>query len=169
MISRLKSIFAKALPSSAPAAGNDEVIRQLPLFHTLTRRERGLLRLILHERTYTAGEVICEEGEEGLSMYVIIEGKATAFRTGDRERRELTLGVGDSFGEMALLQGARRPATLVASESPTRLLSLFQPELLQLLEGHHRIGYKISYQLACMISKRFRTFLARETGNELIH
>lgn len=154
----------------APDSPHEAVLRQLPLFHTLTRRERGLLELILHERTYAAGEVVFEEGEEGLGMYIVLEGKVTVVRNGLVGRRELgTLAAGDSFGEMALLDGVTRSASAIASESPTRLLSLFRPELLRLLTAHSRIGYKISYEMACGLSRRYRGVMDREPGRDLLH
>lgn len=152
-----------------PESPHDAVLRQLPLFRTLTRRERGNLELILHERTYVAGEVVFEEGEEGLGMYIVLEGRVKVVRQGLIGKRELgTLSTGESFGEMALLEGVTRSGTVIADESPTRLLSLFQPELLRLLRTHSRIGYKICYELACGLSRRYRSVMDREPGSDLL-
>src|SRR5271170_6822317 len=85
-----------------------DVLCQLQLFRTLTRRELGLIELILHERTYLAEEVIFEEGEQGLGMYIILEGSVKVIRRGGIRsmlgKQEIaTLGPGESFGELALL------------------------------------------------------------------
>ena len=164
---RLKSLFK--LWRRGPASPYDAVLRQIPLFHTLNQRERGLVELILHERTYVAGELIWEEGEEGLGMYIILEGQVKVVRKGIAGKRELgTLAVGESFGELSLLEGGTRTVGVIAAESPTRLLSLFRPELLRLMENHSRIGHKLCYELACGLARRYRTVLDREPGRELL-
>ncbi len=167
----MKSLF-KAW--GRPEPSHDALLRQLPLFHTLTRRERGILGLILHERSYVADEIVFEEGEEGLGMYIVVEGGVKATIKGSllrfSGRAEVgTLAPGDTFGEMALLEGVTRAATIIATESPTRLLSLFQPELLRLLQSHPRIGQKICYELACGLSRRFRALIHKDPASALHH
>jgi CRP-like cAMP-binding protein len=146
---------------------------QLQLFRTLTQRELSLIELILHERTYLSEEVIFEEGEQGLGMYIILEGSVKVIRRGAQRnvlgKQEIaTLGPGESFGELALLSTeARRSATVIAT-APTRLLSLFQAEFFRLLQTHNRLGFKVSYQMACNMADRFRGMIEKGAISETI-
>jgi CRP-like cAMP-binding protein len=149
-----------------PESPYDAVLQQYSLFQTLTRRERDLVGLILHERTYVAGEFIFEQGEEGMGMYIILEGKVRIVYTSPTIARELAvISTGESFGQITLLEGVIRSASAIAIESPTRLPSLFRPDLFHLIETHNEIGYKITYELACIIARQFRTRVSKEPGN----
>ena len=78
---------------------------------------RRFLRGGLHlpSRTFASGETILREGEEGDAAYMITSGECRAFRTvSGREETLATMGVGDVFGEMALLLYEPRAASVVA-------------------------------------------------------
>ena len=76
----------------------------------------------MRERIYQAGSIIVREGESGNCMYRILEGCAAVYANhGTPEQKLLTtLGVGDFFGEMAILEACPRSATVTARED-TRL------------------------------------------------
>src|SRR5262249_300629 len=70
--------------------------------------------LHLPSRTFSPGETILREGEEGDAAYMITSGECRAFHTVDgREETLATMGVGDVFGEMALLLYEPRAASVV--------------------------------------------------------
>ncbi len=77
----------------------------------------------IQERRYGFGEVIVREGEPGDALYVLTSGRARVFRTGEsgEEVPLNTLHAGDEFGEMALLQGGARTATVRCSTDVTVL------------------------------------------------
>jgi CRP-like cAMP-binding protein len=77
------------------------------------------------------GTQMITEGEEGNSMYVILDGSARVSRGG---RRVATLGAGDAFGELALLSKGPRTATVVAT-SDIEAAVISRRQLNQLLEG----------------------------------
>ncbi|MFQ3671584.1 MAG: cyclic nucleotide-binding domain-containing protein [Verrucomicrobiia bacterium] len=134
----------------------------VPMFSALTRRELEVLSGILHERDYLGGEIIFDEGEEGLGMYIIVTGRVKVSRKLGQESRELAvMGPGETFGELALLDGAPRAATATAVDD-ARVLGFFRPEFLDIMETHHRIGMKISFALAVETAKRLRASLNRE-------
>ena len=135
------------------------VLRKVALFSTLKPKELKLVEEILHERSYIAGEIIFEEGDEGLGMYIVVEGGVKMYRKGAEGKQELaSLSPGTYFGEMALLEGAPRAASAVALAS-TRLLVFFRPEFLNILETHGQTGAKLSLQLARLTSARLRESL----------
>ena len=98
-------------------------------------------------------EVIFEEGSSGRELYVVIEGKVEIARVaGDRKTVIATLGKGEFFGEMAVIDGSSRSATAIAASSQTRVMRI----------NHARFVYLVSQQpaFALMVmdalSKRLR-------------
>jgi small-conductance mechanosensitive channel/CRP-like cAMP-binding protein len=90
------------------------------LFASLDDGERQALAELGEERLYTSGEAVMREGEPGGSMFVIASGRADV-SIADAPVR--TLGAGDFVGEMSMLTGERRAATVVAAE-PCRLIEI---------------------------------------------
>jgi CRP/FNR family cyclic AMP-dependent transcriptional regulator len=118
------------------------------LFAGLTRKEAGFVLQFMRDHDYPAGKVIVEEGETGGRFYLIVSGTAEVTRRGRRIRR---LGPGDSFGDIALIDGGPRSAT-VAAETPVSTLSLavwnFKAALLE--------NPSITYKLLLALCKRLR-------------
>jgi len=86
------------------------------------------------KKTYKGGELICREGLAGEEMYEILSGKVRVFKTINEEKVELNiLGKGDFFGEMSLLLGNSRSASVEAVED-TQLLVLGKNNLLQKIQ-----------------------------------
>lgn len=136
-----------------------QVLKSIPLFAKLTNQEFIILGQIIHERTYMKDEVVFEEGDEGLGMYVLLEGKVAIHREGPGGRQKLMeVEPGSYFGELALLNGAPRSASAVCME-PSRLLFFFRPEFLDILETHGRLGSKLSFQIALHTADRLRNFV----------
>ncbi|MDQ5820957.1 MAG: cyclic nucleotide-binding domain-containing protein, partial [Actinomycetota bacterium] len=77
-----------------------EVLKRVPLFSDLDRRELDRIAGSMKERTIKAGETVIVEGEGGVGFFVIDSGHATVSVGGDERRK---LGPGDYFGEVALL------------------------------------------------------------------
>lgn len=135
------------------------ILKGIPFFSTLKLSELHVLEPILHERSYMLDEMVFEEGEEGLGMYIVLEGEIRIARKALIGSREVSrLGVGSFFGELSLLDGGPRSATAIASE-PSRLFGFFRPEFLEIMEKHHKIGAKISFQLARLTASRLRQSL----------
>jgi CRP/FNR family cyclic AMP-dependent transcriptional regulator len=94
-------------------AESEEVatLRRVPLFATLPEKELKRLARSLDDRTFAAGREIAVEGREGVGFFVIESGEATVLKGGSEIR---TLGPGDYFGELALIDQGPRSATVVA-------------------------------------------------------
>ena len=76
------------------------------------------------QREFDDGEIIFDEGDEGVNLYVIQSGQVQVTRSGEgRERVVAMLGAGDFFGEMSVVLGESRTARAVAV-GPSRLLEL---------------------------------------------
>ncbi len=101
-----------------------------PLFSELPVDQFTEVARNLTHHTVESGEAVVEEGEKGDSMYVIVEGKVMVETTDTTEDTlELTtLSEGDFFGEVSLLTGKPRTATLTAVDE-TQLLELKKEDL----------------------------------------
>ena len=102
---------------------------------------------------YGVGDVIFEEGTTGRELYVVLNGEVEiAKMVGGRKTVIITLGKGEFFGEMAVIDGSARSATAIAGSAGTRVMRI----------NHARFVYLVSQQpaFALMImdalSKRLR-------------
>lgn len=95
-------------------------------------------------RRYAPREAVFHQGEAGTSLYVILDGSVTVVRDapGEPVRRPVTLGPGEFFGEMGLMEGEDRSASVHAAES-VRLLELPKTLVEPLLERHPLLAVKL--------------------------
>jgi CRP-like cAMP-binding protein len=99
------------------------------LFKSCTRSELKELAKISTQTEIPAGHAFCREGEAGREFFVVIDGEAKVTIGGDDVA---TVGPGGFVGEMALLDGGPRVATVTAL-TPMRLLVLSRAEFVELL------------------------------------
>jgi putative peptide zinc metalloprotease protein len=112
------------------------------LFQNLDSRELDLLALKLAVMPFSTGDVIVRQGDPGDAFYVVREGKLEIRRTGV-QRRVATIGPGDYFGELALLHGAPRNAT-VSAMTPGSLWKLGSRDFRELVGGYLRLDEEIA-------------------------
>jgi CRP-like cAMP-binding protein len=86
-------------------------LAQVPLFARVSDKERQRIARNFRARTFPAGAEIAVEGEEGVGFFLIDSGTARVLRGGEEVRM---LGPDDYFGEIALIDGGPRSATVVA-------------------------------------------------------
>jgi CRP-like cAMP-binding protein len=99
-----------------------DLLASVDLFQGLTRKELQAIHSMSREQTFGAGAVVAEEGAAAGRFYLILDGKASV--TVDTVERPLaTLGPGDYFGEISLIDGEPRTATVTA-DTPLRTLTL---------------------------------------------
>src|SRR5262245_22751475 len=89
-----------------------EVLRRVPLFSDLTKREVQQIARLFKERRFSAGETVVQEGSGGAAFFVIESGEATLLIRGKRKK---TLKADDFFGEIALIDEGPRMATITAA------------------------------------------------------
>ena len=74
--------------------------------------------------TYSAAEPVFLKGSHGRSMYIVVEGRVGIYAGSAASEPLTTLGIGQSFGEIALIDEGVRTATVRAIDSPTRLVEI---------------------------------------------
>ena len=134
-----------------------DVLKKVPIFQDLGRREFNKIESILHRRNWNADEGIINEGDPGVGMYIIVAGEVRITQVGEDggQQQLATLTGGDFFGEQALLDESPRTASAYANET-CRIIGFFRPDLLELIESNPRLGLKIVMRLSQMISVRLR-------------
>ncbi len=137
-----------------PDKGIQEILKGIPIFDGLSKRELAAVERILHERHYQTDEIIFRQEEPGMGMYIIESGKV-AIVSEPAHMQFTELQAGDFFGEVALLDEAPRSATALA-KVPCKMFGFFQPDLLSLIERDPSLGVKIVLRLARMIGSRLR-------------
>jgi CRP/FNR family transcriptional regulator, cyclic AMP receptor protein len=121
--------------------GAKAVVEQLagvPLFAGCSAKELQLVARAGKEAHHRAGTALAREGEAGVGLFMIIEGNAEVTIGG---RRRASLGPGDFFGEVALLDGGPRSATVTAT-SDVRVLGITEWVFRGLLHEHPSIAIK---------------------------
>ena len=103
---------------AAPNIANK--LAQVPIFSGCTKRELAIITRASKEVSHKEGTVIAREGERGIGLFLILEGQCNVSIGGKTKAR---LGPGDFFGEVALLDGGPRTATVTAM-SPVRLVGI---------------------------------------------
>ncbi len=121
-----------------------ELLRLVPLFAGLGRHELEEIERLVDEIDVPAGKVLTTQGRSGAEFFVIVSGSARVERDGVIVR---TLGDGDFLGEIALIDGRPRSAT-VTVETPARLLVLAHREFDSLLDRFPTIQRKVLDALA---------------------
>jgi CRP/FNR family cyclic AMP-dependent transcriptional regulator len=121
-----------------------QMLLNVPLFSQCSDRERARIASLLPEVRVPAGKVLCREGEPGRECFVVAEGKATATL---RKRTLAEFGPGAFFGEMSLLDGGPRTATVVA-QTPMTLYVLSPRELAGLIADFPSVTRKMLRVLA---------------------
>ncbi len=87
-------------------------LRKVPLFSGLSERDLAHLAATMRERTYSEGAAVTAEGGRGSWFFVIEEGNADVVVDGSKVG---TLGPGDHFGEIALIDEGKRTASVIAA------------------------------------------------------
>jgi CRP/FNR family transcriptional regulator, cyclic AMP receptor protein len=129
------------------------LLAAVPLFSDLSSRHLKRIADLAEEVRFSAGDLIVQEGQPGGTFYVILEGEAKVTRKG---RKLNALYPGDFFGEVSLLDGGPRTAT-VAAETPIVAIRLFRKEFAKLIAADPEIALKILAELASRIRRTHRS------------
>jgi CRP/FNR family transcriptional regulator len=120
------------------------LLSRVPVFSTLSREDLVHVAQVAMPRQFEAGAVVFREGDDGSTCYIVRTGRARAIRE-HPDGRSITLAhfdPGDIFGEMAMLDGERRSATVEATED-TEAIAILSADMHRLLREHPDISVKL--------------------------
>ena len=132
----------------------EELLARVGLFGSLNKKHLAQVARLAQRQQYVPGQVIVRQGDTGLGFYMIASGRVEVReeRPGQDARVLNTLGPGEFFGEMALLDDYPRSASVVAQEA-TECLTLVKWHFLAELDSHP----EMAIALLPVLSRRVRT------------
>src|SRR5882724_13387570 len=124
-----------------------ESLSKVPLFAACKGKDLKKLAAQMSERNFSEGDTITEQGQSGVGFFVIEEGNATVSITGEIVR---TLGPGDWFGEISLIDDGPRSATIVAG-TDLRCHGMTAWEFRPFVQGHPEVAWPLLETLAARL------------------
>ena len=137
-----------------------KILQQVPLFASTSERFLRGLSKSCTERSFEAGSYIVEQGDEGVGLFIITSGRVRIEKRGAGERRMVIAehGPGEVVGEMSVIDGAPRSASVLALED-TGTLALASWSFNSFMESHPELALEI----LPVVVRRFR-----ETNERLL-
>jgi CRP/FNR family transcriptional regulator len=136
-----------AICSRAMADELKNALRRVPLFAGIGDRELGRLANQLNERSFSEGAIVVEEGAPGIGFFMLLSGSATVSVGGEVRR---SLGPGDHFGEVALLDEGPRTATIVAA-TDLRCVGMTAWQFKPFVENHPAAAWSMLQAMAAQL------------------
>jgi CRP-like cAMP-binding protein len=161
-VEELRSIFARTSSPANPGTTEGNVsaqigeFRRMRLLADLSDQELEVFSKFCVQRQCRTFEIVVNKGDPGGAMYFILSGELRAFDTnGDKQVDLCTMGIGDSFGEISLLDHGERSASVQATV-PSELL-VFSGEAFQRFRvAHPDIAGKFLFAFARAAALRMR-------------
>jgi CRP-like cAMP-binding protein len=126
-----------------------ELLKDVPLFSFTAKKQRREIAEACEHRSVRAGKVLTQQGKQGRDFFVVLSGTARCEVDG-REIRKFERG--SFFGELALVTGAPRSATIIA-ETPMELLVLDRREFMMLLRSASDVTIKVLTSVAVRLQQ----------------
>ena len=134
---------------------------ETPMFERLSPGELMEIVPIVDVVPYRAGEVVFSEGDAGDAWYVIYKGAVDVLRQGRSGEVAINrLGPRTCFGEIAILDGSPRSASIRTSEDSV-MFRIPREAFDSLIEAEHLVAYKLIHQMAILLASRQRGSTAR--------
>ena len=121
-----------------------QILKRIPLFSSLKDEELEAIDKLSLTKKCSKDTIILLEDEEGDTLFIILQGKVkvSTFSEGGKELIFTILGEGEFFGDMSLLDGRPRSATVISIED-TELKMIRRSDFHNLIEKHPRIALKL--------------------------
>ena len=129
-------------------------LAQVPLFAGLPPRHLKRIGDLTEEVRFMEGATVVRQGDAGDTFFVILEGEAKV--AGPSGRVVNRLRPGEYFGEISLLDGGPRTASVVA-ETPLRMLALSRSALLRVVQREPAVGVRLLGHVAMMLRRLERS------------
>ena len=120
------------------------VLQRSPLFRGLDPPSVERIAALATQRHFRSGEIVFSQGDAGDALYAVVAGRIR-ISAGTADGREISFNImepGDTFGEIALLDGGPRTATATATEA-TDLVSIRRDHFFALLEREPKVALEL--------------------------
>lgn len=134
---------------------------ETPMFEKLDPSELQEIIHIVEVEHHQAGEIIFKEGDAGDAWFVLYSGKVDVLKHGATGEKKITeLGPQACFGEISILDGSPRSATILDAEDSV-VLRVPRDAFGELLANDHLVAYKLLHEMAILLAERQRTTTLR--------
>jgi len=134
---------------------------ETPMFEKLVPSEIMEIIHIVGIEQYQAGDVVFREGDTGDAWYVLYRGAIDVLKHGATGEKKITeLGPQACFGEISILDGSPRSATIRVTEDSVAF-RIPREAFGELLDDDHLVAYKLLHQMAILLAERQRTTTLR--------
>jgi CRP/FNR family transcriptional regulator, cyclic AMP receptor protein len=135
-----------------------KLVQSIPLFATLEPEARALIARLIRVRRYSARQALFWEGEAGGALFVALSGYLKAVTSGAEGKEVLlnVMGPGEVIGELSVLDGQPRSASVIALES-CQLATIEREPLLSVM----RASPNLAIALVEVLAQRLRTLSKR--------
>lgn len=136
------------------------ILKSVELFDGATPDELQSVAAICSERSFSKDETITRQGQPGNELFIVCEGFVEILRgteDGSRDPRTIvSLGEGQIFGEMALVDRGPRSATVRAASDPTTTLLIHRDDFERICDQDYHLGYVVMRNIAADLSFKLR-------------
>jgi CRP/FNR family transcriptional regulator, cyclic AMP receptor protein len=126
------------------------LLERVPLFERCSKRDLRKIGSLARETEYPPGTAVVREGEPGSELFIILEGEVDVR---SRARKLATLPAGNYFGEIALVTGSPRTAS-VTTGTPVQALVINGRDFRKLLQDSPELQFKVLQELAKRLEER---------------
>jgi len=156
----MKLVTPLSISSGDPTRGHDpqQLVAKIPLFASLEPEVRKPLAALIRVRSYSARQFVVWEGEPGGTLFLSLSGYFKAVTTGSDGTEMLlsVMGPGEVLGELSVLDGQPRSASVIAIE-PGELAFIDRPALLGLMAS----SPSLAIGLVAVLAQRVRSLTKR--------
>ena len=146
--------------------GYVNILKQADIFYKCTPQQLEIVAGLCREHTYQSNEIIFTEGSQSHELYIIAKGEVDILvdpnlvsepSTSEYQPVSIaTLRMGQSFGEISLVDEGLRSATACAAQDATCLLILPREQLIDLCKTDQAFGFRLMYNLAVDLALKIR-------------
>jgi len=134
---------------------------ETPMFKKLVPSEIMEIIHIVEVEQYQAGDIVFREGDKGDAWFVLYRGAVEVIKQGAAgEKKIAELGPQACFGEISILDGSPRSATIRATEDSVAF-RVPREAFGKLIDDDHLVAYKLLHQMAILLAERQRTTTLR--------
>lgn len=134
---------------------------ETPMFEELDPSEIQEIIHIVEVEEYQAGDIIFNEGDAGDAWFVLYRGAVEVLKHGASGENKITdLGSQACFGEISILDGSPRSATIRATEDSI-VIRVSRAAFAELVESDHLVAYKLLQHMAILLAERQRNTTLR--------